>query len=215
MFRSQFLPFLIWLVYSAWSKTWRVRLSQFDEFNRAIAERRTVVFAHWHGDEVALLPIIIAARAAVMTSTSKDGELMTSVLARMGVRASRGSSTRGGASALRGLLRLVRGGCNPSVAVDGPKGPYRRVKPGVLEISRILNAPIIPVACACSNAFVFRKAWNKTFLPLPFARVEIVCGSSLPAIRRDQNPRDPALALALETALSNAGHHAANLVAVP
>ena len=213
MFRNRVLPFLIWLVYSAWSATWRLRVHESPELKSANA--RPIVFAHWHGDELALLTLLTRYRGAVMTSTSKDGELITSVLRLMKIPAARGSSTRGGSSALKGILRLARDGFRPTVAVDGPKGPYHKAKPGVFEISRIIDGDIHPAGCSCTRAIVFRKAWNKTFLPLPFATIHVVFGPPIPAVGRGEDPRDPALALRLETALANAGQQARNLIAAP
>jgi hypothetical protein len=85
----------------------------------------------------------------------------------------------------------------------------------VFEISRVTGGSIFPLAVAVDRAFVFKKAWNKTFLPLPFARVTAVWGDEIPAVSRDRDSRDPDLALALEQALANAGQQASNLVAAP
>jgi lysophospholipid acyltransferase (LPLAT)-like uncharacterized protein len=172
-----------------------------------------MVYAHWHGDELAILYLLKPYRAAAMISTSKDGELMDTVVRLLGARTSRGSSTRGGVSALKGIIRLSREGWRPSVAVDGPKGPYHKVKPGVFEISKIIRGPIFALAAACDRKFIFQKSWNKTFLPLPFARVVVVGGESLPAPDRDTDSRDPNLAKRLEEALTNAEQQAANLIA--
>ena len=210
------MPVLVWLAYSALRATWRIRVQESDDLKSARAAGRTQVFAHWHGDELALISIIPRYRAAVMTSTSEDGQLITSVLRLMGVEASRGSSTRGGASALKGLLRLTRTGFNPSVAVDGPKGPLHEAKAGVFEISRVVGGAIFPAGCRSSRSVTFPKSWNQTYLPLPFARIEIVFGPCLPAVARTADPRDPSLAKRLGDALADAGHQAAsNLIATP
>ncbi len=182
---------------------------------KALAAGQPMVLAHWHGDELGILYLLKRYRAAVMTSTSRDGELMDSIVRRFGARTSRGSSTRGGVSALKGLLRLAREGWRPSVAVDGPKGPYHKVKPGVFEISKVTGGEIFPISVACDRAFEFKKAWNKTFLPKPFARVVCVWGDGLPPVTRDQDPHDPDLALRLEEALADAGQQARNIIAAP
>lgn len=182
---------------------------------RALADGVPMVLAHWHGDELGILYLLRRYRAAVMTSTSKDGELMDTVVRLFGARTSRGSSTRGGASALKGIIRLSREGWRPSVAVDGPKGPYHKAKPGVFEISKITGGTIFPIAVATDRAHTFEKAWNKTFLPLPFARVVCVWGDGLPVVQRDADPHDPDLAIALEKALANAGQQARNVIAAP
>jgi len=174
-----------------------------------------MAFAHWHGDELGILHLLKRYRAAVMTSTSKDGELMDKIVRRFGAETSRGSSTRGGASALKGILRLAKNGWHPSVAVDGPKGPYHKVKPGIFEVSKLINGEIFPCAVACDRKHTFERAWNKTFLPLPFAKVVVVWGDAISAIAREADSRSPDLAKQLEDALTNAGQQARNLIAVP
>ena len=138
---------------------------------------------------------------------------MANVVGLLGAKTSRGSSTRGGASALKGILRLARQGYRPSVAVDGPKGPLHKVKPGVFEISKLTGGKIYPLAAECDRKFVFKKSWNKAFLPLPFAKVVIVWGEGLPSVARGADVREPKLALDLEMAISDAKRQALNLIA--
>lgn len=213
MLRTHVLPVLLFVVYSALKLTWRVRIIEPASFKAALADGRPMVLAHWHGDELGILHLLRRYKVAVMTSTSKDGELMDRVVRLFGSQTSRGSSTRGGASALKGILRLARTGWRPSVAVDGPKGPYHKVKPGVFEISKVIGGEIFPITVDCDRKYVFEKAWNKTFLPLPFARVVVVWGEGLPAVNRDADSRDPELAKRLEDAIANAGQQARNNIA--
>ncbi len=215
MFRKFVLPYLLFFVYSVLKATWRVRVIESESMRQAITAGNPIVFAHWHGDELAVIYLLRFYKTGVITSTSKDGELINTIAQLFGARTSRGSSTRGGVTALKGIIRLAREGWNPSVAVDGPKGPYHKVKPGVFEISKIIGAPIYPLGISCDRKFVFEKAWNKTFLPLPFANVICVWGDPLPAIPRDADAHDPDLARGLESALADAGHQARNLIAAP
>lgn len=215
MFRKHLLPYLIFGIYSLLRMTWRIRVIESASLQQALKENHPLVFAHWHGDELGILYLLGRYRACVMTSTSKDGELMDSVVHLFGAKTSRGSSTRGGVGALKGLLRLAREGWRPSLAVDGPKGPLHKVKPGVFEVSKLTNGLIFPLAVACDRKFVFEKAWNKTFLPLPFARVVVVWGEALPPIARDEEAQNTELALRLENALNAAGQQARNAIAAP
>ncbi len=215
MVRKYVLPSLLFCFYSLLKLTWRIRVIESASFQKALSENRPMVLAHWHGDELGIIHLLRRYRAAVMTSTSKDGELMDRIVHMFGSKTSRGSSTRGGASALKGILRLARDGWRPSVAVDGPKGPLHKVKPGVFEISKLIGGEIFPLVVACDRKYIFEKAWNKTFLPLPFARVIVVWGDGLPAVSRESDGRNPELALRLEEALSNAGQQARNIIAAP
>lgn len=213
MLKTRIIAFILFIVYSSLRLTWRIRVIESESLKRALRENSPMVYAHWHGDELGILYLLGRYKAATMVSTSKDGELMATVVRLFGARTSRGSSTRGGVSALKGILRLSKEGWRPSVAVDGPKGPYHRVKPGVFEISRLIGGEIFPLAVACDRKKVFEKAWNKTFLPLPFAKVVVVWGEALPAVTRNQDSRNEELAQGLEKALTNAGQQASNLIA--
>ena len=215
MFRNRILPLLLFLVYSSLRMTWRIRIIESDSLKTALRHQQPMVFAHWHGDEMGILYLLRRYKAAVITSTSKDGELMDTIVRLFGAKSARGSSTRGGVSALKGILRLANDGWRPAVAVDGPKGPLYKVKPGIFEISKLTGGLIFPIAVACDRKFIFKKSWNKTFIPLPFARLIVVWGDSLPAVPRDGDGRDPKLALSLENALGNAGQQARNLIAAP
>jgi lysophospholipid acyltransferase (LPLAT)-like uncharacterized protein len=206
-------PWAAFIFYKILSATWRISIHEPPELRDALTNGRTSVYAHWHGDELALVLLLKPYRACAMASTSSDGEIMNKVIHLMGSTTSRGSSTRGGVSAIRGILKLARVGWNPSVAVDGPRGPRHKVKGGVFEISKLLNAPIYALTATCDRAWHFEKSWNKAFLPKPFSRVSIVFGPGLPAVGRDDDAHDVALASRLEIALLDAQQHARRLLA--
>ncbi len=106
-----------------------------------------VVFSgHWHGDELLLVSAFAGKKIAVMSSWSRDGTLMTLVLRWLGYKVSRGSSNKGGCAGLKGLVDAMKGGGAASLAVDGPRGPLHRVKPGVLKLAQLTGCPIVPVA---------------------------------------------------------------------
>ncbi len=213
MFRKYILPIIVFVFYRTLSWTWRVRLIEPDSLLSDLKERKPFVLSHWHGDELVLLSIITRYRLATIASTSKDGELMATILKWLGVKLSRGSSTRGGVQALKGLLRLVKEGYNCSFAVDGPKGPIYKVKPGVFELSRTISAPIYAAGVYCDRAIHFPKSWNKTYLPKPFAKIVIVWVGPLPAVPREVDPRNPDLALELEGLLDHARQQATKFIA--
>ena len=213
MFRK-ILPYFIWAIYRLWTATWRIREVRPPEFLAAVVERkRPVIFAFWHGDELSLLSLQRRYPIAAMVSTSRDGEMMAKALNLLGVKCSRGSSTRGGATGLVGLLRLAKQGRIPVIAVDGPKGPYHKAKPGIFTLSTLLDAEIIPIGIACSHAVVFRKSWNKAYLPWPFAKIQAVWGRPLPVVAREEDVQQDELAAQLEASLEELGRAAAQLVA--
>lgn len=213
MFTARVLGVVAFVFYSLLRATWRLRVVESESLKRALAEKRPFVIAFWHGDELGVVQLGRRYRVAVITSTSKDGEIMNTAARLMGSKTSRGSSTRGGVTALKGIIKLAKQGYRPSVAVDGPKGPYHKAKPGIFEISKVIGGEIFPLAIATDRAYVFEKAWNKAFLPLPFAKVVAMWGEALPMVPREGDAHDPQLALDLERALDAAGQQARNLIA--
>lgn len=213
MFRRYILPIIVFVFYRTLSWTWRVRVIEPDSLKNALTSKQGVVLAHWHGDELALLSVVKRYRIATIASQSKDGELMAKVLQWLGAKTSRGSSTRGGVQALKGLLRLVKDGGNCSFAVDGPKGPIYKVKPGVFELSRMIRGPVYAAGVATDRAIHFPKSWNKTYLPKPFAKVIIYWAGPMKPLEKDVDPRNPDLALELESLLQQARLQAVKFIA--
>lgn len=211
--KNKLIGLLLFVIYSALRLTWRVRVYESEGLKQLMRENRPMVLAHWHGNIPGVLFLLKPMRAAPIISTSKDGDFVTMMAEMFGSKVARGSSTRGGASALKAILRLAKEGWRPAIAIDGPKGPRHQAKAGIFEISRIIQGPIIPLAAVSDREFVFHRAWDKTALPKPFARVQIVWAEPLPAVPRDADGRDPDLARDLERAMANAEQQARDLIA--
>lgn len=202
------LAVLVFAIYRTLSWTWRITLIEPPEMQAALKEKRPFILAHWHGDELALIHLSRRYQIGTIVSQSDDGQIMNRVLVWLGARTTRGSSTRGGVGALKGLIRLVRDGASCSFAVDGPKGPIYQVKPGVFEVSKMLNLPIYWAGVAKSSAFEFPRSWNKTYLPKPFAKVYIRWSGPLNPPSESTDPRSAELARDLEGKLHAAKQQA-------
>ncbi|PWU19607.1 MAG: hypothetical protein C5B49_05550 [Bdellovibrio sp.] len=203
--RERILGFIAGVFFKLLSATWRVQVREPESLKACLRERHPTLFAHWHGDELVLLILIGPYRIVSMASSSKDGQIMDTVVKMVGGMTTRGSSTRGAVRGLLGLVKAVRKtNRNVSFAVDGPKGPLHEVKPGVFEMSRLLHsAPIFPCGVAYDRAWKFEKSWNKTFLPKPFARVVIHWGEPL-RVSPQIDPRNEDLKRELKRSLQRA-----------
>lgn len=126
--------------------------------------------AHWHGDELALIPRFGHIGPTILVSYSKDGSNMAKGAVALGYRVTRGSSSRGAVGGLLALVKAARNGHAVVLAVDGPQGPRGVCKPGIVRVVQKSGAPLFPVGVAGSNRFVFKKSWNQAYLPLPFSR---------------------------------------------
>jgi len=139
-----------------------------------------VILAFRHGDQLALLPYPRPRPTAAVVSRSEDGALQAQVLTRLGLHVIRGSTSRGGAEALASSLRWLQKGGDLALAVDGPRGPSGRAKPGVIWLSERARAPIVAVSCSLSASCRLERSWDRFQIPLPLSLVQI---ASAPAFR--------------------------------
>jgi len=104
------------------------------------------IIAFWHEHLLIMLHSAYRRPIRVLVSQSRDGELIASAFLHYGVDVSRGSTTRGSTAALRDMIRTARDGSNIVFTPDGPKGPRRIAKEGVVYAAQATGLPIVPIA---------------------------------------------------------------------
>jgi lysophospholipid acyltransferase (LPLAT)-like uncharacterized protein len=173
--KETLLPWLLAPIIYLFGQTWRVRVTgDPDSIRRFYNGGESVVYAHWHGDELVLVPFYAYRRLSVLSSLSKDGTLMARTLGLLGYRVFRGSSSRGGARGLLGLIQSVKENGQAALAVDGPRGPIYEVKPGIAELALRTGRPIVAVRVRAEWVWRIPRAWNRSFVPKPFSKVEVI-----------------------------------------
>jgi lysophospholipid acyltransferase (LPLAT)-like uncharacterized protein len=127
-----------------------------------------VIYAFWH--ECMLVPSFRFRKRDihVLVSGHSDGRFIAGVLERLGFRTVVGSSKQGGAKAMRRMLRVSERS-HIVITPDGPRGPRRKVKSGVIYLAARTGLPIVPVGLACSNAWR-AKSWDQLTIPKMFSR---------------------------------------------
>ena len=152
----------------------------------AIAGQAPIIVAMWHGQHLMISfawPRSIA-RMAALISRSVDGGAQAAALRRLGVTPVRGSTGRadrarrkGGAPALRELLRQLDSGASVALTADAAK-QARVAGLGIVTLARLSGRPIFPTAVAVSRRFDF-NSWDRASLGKPFGRGAIVVGEGI------------------------------------
>jgi lysophospholipid acyltransferase (LPLAT)-like uncharacterized protein len=151
----------------------------------AIAPLFPVITAMWHGEH---LMVPLARRpgdpAVSLVSRSADGEIEARLLSALGIRAIRGSGARGrktaekgGAGALRAMIRALSGGETVVLTADVPK-VARRCGLGIVTLAKLSGRPIVPIAVVGARRIEL-KNWDRTKIPLPFGRGAMVYGEPI------------------------------------
>jgi lysophospholipid acyltransferase (LPLAT)-like uncharacterized protein len=170
------------------------------------------VYAFWH--EYLFVPSYVYARpdTGVLIGLHSDGELLTHINESFGFKVIRGSSTRGGQSA---MLRMIKEASNASrhfgITPDGPKGPRRKCQFGTVYLASRTGLPVVPVGFGYSRCKRV-KNWDKFAVPMPFSRVRCVSSHPIvvpPNLKTEQlEPYQQALEKALNHATAVAEHWA-------
>ncbi len=177
----------MFLVIGLWRLTLRIHDVN-DSYREAItASGRPVLHLLWHQRLVLGILKYPFKNAVTMASRSKDGDIIAAFLHFWGFRAARGSSTRGGKEALSVMVEMVRGTTAwVALTTDGPRGPARKSKPGLLKLAQLTNAGIIPTGTSSTRP-KFLNSWDRFLLPLPFSRCTVFFG---PEVTRREGETD-------------------------
>ena len=109
---------------------------------------------------------------SVLTSPSKDGDILAGVMANLGMGSVRGSSSRRGSTAIRELAALLESGVDLAITPDGPRGPKYSLGPGAVFLAQKTGIPIMLLHARYHNA-IRLKTWDNFAIPIPFSRIDI------------------------------------------
>jgi lysophospholipid acyltransferase (LPLAT)-like uncharacterized protein len=168
----------IFLLGEALGRTWRFSMTGRTDLRPFHDAGKGRMYAFWHSH---LLPLAFYFRNSGKTaviSRSRDGVRAAAVAKAWGHTVIHGSSSSGGASALRVCIRELRRGANIVITPDGPRGPRETVKKGVAQIALISGARVVPVSVIPARAWRL-NSWDRFLVPKPFTRVVIRLGDPI------------------------------------
>jgi lysophospholipid acyltransferase (LPLAT)-like uncharacterized protein len=167
------------------------------------------IIAFWHG-RLLILPAMwpTNSKISMLISMHRDGELIAKAIGYFGHGTVRGSAAkpgstkdRGGAAALRGMLKALKAHEYVGITPDGPRGPRMRATDGIVTVARVSGAPIIPCSYSARSRFVL-GTWDRFIIPLPFTRGVIVWGEPITVARDAQGAALDAARLTVEGGLN-------------
>jgi lysophospholipid acyltransferase (LPLAT)-like uncharacterized protein len=176
-------PFMIFVYYfiRIYSSTFRLNIVNEKNWQTLLKQGHPIILCVWHQQ---FLPAIRQFKnyskfnPGVMISQSRDGELITGVVNRIGWHPLRGSSSRGGKKAMDAMIEHLKTHGLGAHALDGPTGPIGKVKAGVVKIAQETNALMVPFYAHADDAWFF-NSWDNFMLPKPFSKVTLTFGDEI------------------------------------
>ena len=172
------LPPVVLQLYRGAGASWRYVSHHEDILRNAVFGGRPVVGAFLHARTFQLLRYFSQperGRWALMCSQSRDGDAIAYVEQRLGFQVVRGSSGRGGARALVGLIKMLRdsGGLCAGLSIDGSRGPRGIAQPGGLVLAQKTGGVVLPIAASTRQCWVYSRSWDRLAVPKPFAEIHV------------------------------------------
>lgn len=142
-----------------------------------LVERPNHLFAYWHENVWSLFIFLLSSgRGHVwMQHPARYMKGVHNVLALMRVRIILGSRGEEGRQAADQVAEAVRVGASTAVAPDGPGGPVRVLKRGVLHVAVKSGVPVTPLAFR-HGAALRAATWDRKWIALPFSRITVEVG---------------------------------------
>jgi lysophospholipid acyltransferase (LPLAT)-like uncharacterized protein len=173
------LPYVGLFLVKLLSSTYRLVIVDPHKESDVLARDGSIIYASWHQRFFPGITFFATRRPiAILISRSKDGEFISHIVNILGWVAVRGSSSRGGSEGLQLLKGLAKKGYKIGHIVDGPKGPFGMVKPGLLRIAQVSGMAIVPTITSSEKRWTFRS-WDRFMVPTPFSRVVIRFGDPI------------------------------------
>lgn len=148
--------------------------------------RQRFTFSMWH-DHIVLAAFSLRTYSlAGLISQHRDGSYLADSVRMAGIRPVRGSTSRGGLEAVREILSLPE--LHLAMTPDGPRGPRRQMKDGIIYISSRSGRPAVPCALLADRYWSVGGGWTNMIIPKPFSRVILIAGT--PLIIPEQTPRE-------------------------
>lgn len=153
----------------ALGSTWRWKVSGAEHDEAIRANGQHPILALWHGRILPATLYFQRRGIVAMTSQNFDGEWIARIHKKFGFAQARGSTSKGGPTALRQLVRDVKSS-GVAFTLDGPRGPARVAQPGAVWLSKATGNPLMPFHVEAKSSWTL-NSWDQTQIPKPFTTV--------------------------------------------
>lgn len=174
---NKILSWMAYLFIWCLKSSYRFKHVQNENREKAMTESasKSYIFSMWHQN---VIPGMLAQWGRphhILLSSSKDGDLLEVAARKMNYVSARGSSTRGGTEAMLKIIKALKDGHNAAITPDGPTGPAKKLKGGVLNMAKESGAAILPLYVEAARYKSF-NSWDKLRLPWLFTRIIVIYG---------------------------------------
>lgn len=139
--------------------------------------RQRYCFCLWHDAILACVYSLKTYNLGGLISRHQDGTYLAHAATLAGITPVRGSASRGGAQATRQLIDQPD--LHVCITPDGPRGPRRVMKDGIVYLSSRTGRPVVPNTVIGTNCWSIPGGWSDMLLPKPFSKILLIAGTPI------------------------------------
>lgn len=147
------------------ASTWRIHVR-----GEHPSSQRGIIIV-WHGHMLCVWKYFAHRSMAGLTSHSKDGDVLATLLSTWNYTVLRGSSSKGGAEVLEQIISTAK---EQTVIItpDGPRGPAYVPKAGAFVAAQRSETMLYPCRVHLQKAY-FLQSWDSFAIPFPFSQCTV------------------------------------------
>ena len=150
-----------------------------DNYLDTIKKNQSVIISVWHGQLLSILYDLRNENVNAVAGTHADAELISRIAISWGWNMIRGSSKEQGDIAYKSMIRcLQNSGTILFITPDGPTGPPKIPKLGIIRAAQATQSAIIPTSVFSSRRWGFTN-WDTFYLEKPFGEIYIEYGEPI------------------------------------
>lgn len=182
---TRILSILIYAIVRLVSLTYRFRYTGLENLEKAksLSPSNGYLLGVWHQNLFSGILSQTGLHYVVIVSRNKDAEAVAFTCKRFGHKVVRGSSRKGnvdkgGKAAKEEMIEVLRTGIPGAVTVDGPKGPAKEVKAGIIDMAKKSGTALVAYSTYPEKFWSF-NSWDEFRFPKPFSRIVVNYGEPL------------------------------------
>ena len=171
--KAVFARIILDFIYNTNSKVVEGRENIINEINLG----KSVILCVWHARLLSVVHNLKNEKVNALAGTHKDADIISRVAASWGWNMIRGSSKEKGDIAFRKIFKILSRKQNILfITPDGPTGPPRIPKLGIIRASQRTGSRVIPIGVYSTKNWGFTN-WDTFYLEKPFGKVFIKYGA--------------------------------------
>ena len=173
--KAVFARIVLDFIYNTNSKVVEGRENIINEINLG----KSVILCVWHARLLSVVHNLKNEKVNALAGTHQDADIISRVAASWGWNMIRGSSKEKGDIAYRKIFKILREKQNIFfITPDGPTGPPKIPKLGIIRASQKTQTKIIPIGVYSTKNWGFTN-WDTFFLEKPFGKLFIKYGAPI------------------------------------